>query len=140
MTVIDINSLDDLDAAAAKFLDALAGRTVVAFHGQMGAGKTTFINALARHLGVTDDATGSPTFAIVNEYRSASGRPIYHFDVYRIESIYEALDFGIEDYFDSGNLCLIEWPERIEQLLPDDVVIADISVAENGARRITIRN
>lgn len=102
----------------------------------MGAGKTTFISALCRELGVREDAVGSPTFAIVNEYRTASGDPVFHFDFYRIERPEEALDIGLYDYLDSGCLCLIEWPENIEGLLPDDTLIVNIDVLPDGTRKL----
>lgn len=127
--LIKIKSIDDIAAAAREFAALMGDETVYAFYGEMGAGKTTFINSLCRKLGVEDDTTSSPSFAIVNEYRSdTTAELIYHFDLYRLEDIEEALDLGIEDYFDSGALCLIEWPERIEPLLPDDVVKVKISV------------
>ncbi|MDE6715540.1 MAG: tRNA (adenosine(37)-N6)-threonylcarbamoyltransferase complex ATPase subunit type 1 TsaE, partial [Muribaculaceae bacterium] len=112
--------------------------TVFAFRGEMGAGKTTFINALSAALGVSE-GTASPTFAIINEYRSdTTAELIYHFDCYRIESLEEAEDIGVEDYFDSGALCFIEWPERIDALLPVDAV--DVSITENadGTRNIVL--
>ncbi len=110
-----------------------------AFTGEMGAGKTTFINALCRALGVEDDHTGSPTFAIVNEYRSdTTAELIYHFDLYRIENLEQAFDIGVEDYLDSGALCFIEWPDRIDDILPDDTVRVNIEVLPDGGRRLTI--
>lgn len=127
--LIKIPSVDRLAEAAREFAALMGDETVYAFYGDMGAGKTTFINALCRELGVEDDPTSSPSFAIVNEYRSdTTAELIYHFDLYRLEDIEEALDLGIEDYFDSGALCLLEWPERIEPLLPDDVVKVRITV------------
>lgn len=139
MNTIIINSLEEIDEAARRFVEMMDDRTVYAFYGEMGAGKTTFINALSRALGVEDDATGSPSFAIVNEYRSdTTAELIYHFDLYRLESVEEALDLGVEDYFDSGALCLIEWPERVEDILPDDTVKVTIKVAESGQRHITV--
>ena len=107
-----------------------------AFYGQMGAGKTTLIKAICQQLGVTEEAN-SPTFAIVNEYESQKGA-IYHFDFYRINRPEEALDFGLFDYFDSGNICLMEWPECIEPLLPDDTIKIQISVIDDNTRKITI--
>lgn len=105
----------------------------------MGAGKTTFINALCRALGVEDDHTGSPTFAIVNEYRSdTTAELIYHFDLYRIENLEQAFDIGVEDYLDSGALCFIEWPDRIDDILPDDTVRINIEVLPDGGRRLTV--
>lgn len=139
MATIKINSLDNIEEAARQFVEKMGDNTVFAFYGEMGAGKTTFINALSRVLGVEDDATGSPSFAIVNEYRSdTTAELIYHFDLYRLESVEEALDLGIEDYFDSGALCLLEWPERIEDILPDDTVKVSINVNDDGTRSLTI--
>ena len=136
---IHIKSLDGIDAAAREFLDAVEGRKVIAFYGEMGVGKTTFINALSRQLGVTDDAVNSPSFSIVNEYETASGDIVYHFDLYRLDSIDEALAIGIEDYFYSGRLCLIEWPERIEPLLPDDALIVLFTLLDDGTRQLTFK-
>lgn len=139
MKTITIKSLEEIDEAARQFVELMDDRTVFVFYGEMGAGKTTFINALSRALGVEDDATGSPSFAIVNEYRSdTTAELIYHFDLYRLENVEEALDLGVEDYFDSGALCLLEWPERIEDILPDDTVKVTISVAPSGERLLTI--
>jgi len=136
---IHIKSLDGIDAAAREFLDAVEGRKVIAFYGEMAVGKTTFINALSRQLGVTDDAVNSPSFSIVNEYETASGDIVYHFDLYRLDSIDEALAIGIEDYFYSGRLCLIEWPERIEPLLPDDALIVLFTLLDDGSRQLTFK-
>lgn len=130
-------SLDEINAAAAEFLRELGNRKIVAFYGSMGAGKTTFIKAICDVLGVTD-TVNSPTFAIVNEYLAASGSSIYHFDFYRIKKIEEAYDFGYEDYFYSGNLCLIEWPELIEELLPEDTVRVRIEEVDEGERLLTL--
>lgn len=139
MKTITITSLVNIDEAARQFIELMDDRTVIAFYGEMGAGKTTFINALSRALGVEDDATGSPTFAIVNEYRSdTTAELIYHFDLYRLESVEEALDLGVEDYFDSGALCLLEWPERIDDILPDDTVKVNITVNADGTRTLTV--
>ena len=107
-----------------------------AFHGEMGAGKTTFIKTICAALGV-EDATSSPTFALVNEYRSGKGEPVYHFDFYRIRSEAEALDMGFEEYVFSGYYCFIEWPEKIPNLLPPGTVQVRISEAENGSRIIS---
>lgn len=131
---IVISGLEGLEAAAQEFLGQLGGRSLVAFYAPMGAGKTTFITALCKVLGVQEDAVSSPTFAIVNEYRQGSGDPLYHFDFYRIENIAEALDIGIFEYFDSGALCLMEWPENIEPLLPEDTLKVTISVEPDGSR------
>lgn len=136
---IHMASIDDLPRAAREFAALMGDDTVYAFFGEMGAGKTTFISALARELGVDDDIAASPSFAIANEYRSAStAELIYHFDMYRLDSIDEALDLGFEDYLDSGALCLIEWPERVADILPDDTVRVDITVADDGSRTITV--
>lgn len=134
---LTIRDLSCLDAAAEQFLAEAAGHRVIAFHAPMGAGKTTFITAICRALGVRDDAVSSPSFAIVNEYRSGSGEPLFHFDFYRIEKLSEALDLGFYDYIDSGCLCLIEWPENIEELLPDDTLVVNIAVAPDGARTVS---
>ncbi len=104
----------------------------------MGAGKTTLISALCRKMGVADDMAASPTFAIINEYSGSMPRPIYHFDLYRIESIEEALDLGLDDYFYSGSPCFIEWAERIEPLLPDDTLHVAIKVNADGSRTLTM--
>lgn len=138
MKEIIIKSIDSIDEAAREFMAQMGDETVYAFTGEMGAGKTTFINALSRALGVEDDPTGSPTFAIVNEYRSdTTAELIYHFDLYRIENLEQAFDIGIEDYLDSGALCFIEWPDRIDDILPDDTVRVNIEVLPDGARRLT---
>lgn len=133
---LKINSLDTIQETAREFIREMGDSTVFAFHGEMGAGKTTFIKAMCEVLGV-QDVINSPTFAIVNEYRSdMTGELIYHFDFYRINKIEEAYDFGYEDYFFSGSLCFIEWPEKIEELLPGDVVDVYISENEDGTRTV----
>ena len=138
---IEIASLDSIGDAAREFVKAMGDSTVFAFYGEMGAGKTTFINAIARELGVEDDPTGSPTFAIVNEYRSdTTAELIYHFDLYRLENLEEAFDIGVEDYLDSGAVCLLEWPERIEDILPDDAVKVTIAVNDDDTRTVTLDN
>lgn len=134
--IIEINSLDELDDVAQAVVESLEGRTVVAFDAPMGAGKTTLISRIARLLGSKDDVT-SPTFAIVNQYEGE--RTIYHFDMYRIERVEEALDFGSEEYFASGDLCLVEWPEKIEALLPEDTMVVRIEIVSENARRFVIR-
>lgn len=131
---ITISSLSDIDRAAAEFLRQTEGRNIIALYGQMGAGKTTFTTAICRVLGVNEDAVSSPTFAIVNEYRTSAGEPMFHFDFYRITKTVEALDIGFYDYIDSGCLCVMEWPENIEDLLPEDTLKVSISVADNGSR------
>lgn len=132
---IKINSLDTIQDAAKSFVQNMGDNTVFAFYGKMGAGKTTFIKAVCECLGV-EDVINSPTFAIVNEYRSASGELIYHFDFYRIKRLEEVYDMGYEDYFYSGALCFIEWPELIEELLPEDAVRVTITENETGTRDI----
>lgn len=138
MESIQVNSPGELPEAAQAILDNLKGRTLVAFRGPMGAGKTTLIRTLCDQLGVTDTVT-SPTFALINEYKDAEGSPIYHFDFYRIEKLEEAFDFGYEEYFYSGHLCLVEWPEKIEPLLPEEgVMTVEIEILDKESRRITI--
>lgn len=133
---IKIQSLDHISEAARQFVAAMGDNTVFAFYGKMGAGKTTFIKAVCEELGVTDVIT-SPTFAIVNEYRSdRSGELIYHFDFYRIKKLEEVYDMGYEDYFYSGALCFIEWPELVDELLPGDAVRVEVEESEEGARII----
>lgn len=135
---LKINGLADLPRAAKEFVAAMEDETVYAFVGEMGAGKTTFITELCRALGVDDDDMSSPSFALINEYRSSTtAELIYHFDLYRLEDIDEALDIGIEDYFDSGALCLLEWPERVAELLPDDTVKVNIKVNDDGSRQLS---
>lgn len=131
---VTIASLDDIENAAWVFSEKTAGRNFIAFYAPMGAGKTTFISALCRVKGVDEDAISSPTFAIVNEYLTRSGESIYHFDFYRINRIEEALDIGFYDYIDSGALCLAEWPENIEQLIPEDALKVMITVNPDSSR------
>lgn len=133
---IQINNLQDLERAAKQFLEEIGDRSLIAFYAPMGAGKTTFITAVCKALGVRSDAVSSPTFAIINEYRAASGEPIFHFDFYRIQKNEEALDIGLYDYLDSGCLCLMEWPENIEDLLPEETVKVTISVNPDGSRTL----
>lgn len=134
---IKIASLESLQEAAREFLSLMGDQTVYAFHGEMGAGKTTFIRELVKALGVDEDEANSPSFSIINEYRSdTTAELIYHFDLYRLESVDEALEIGVEDYFDYGALCLLEWPERIEPLLPDDTVVVKISVDPDDNSRL----
>lgn len=134
---ITINNLDNIREAARSFIENIGESTVIAFYGKMGAGKTTFIKAVCEELGVEDVIT-SPTFAIVNEYRSdTTGELIYHFDFYRIKKIEEVYDMGYEDYFYSGALCFIEWPELIEELLPGDALTVKIEEREDGSRTVT---
>ena len=130
---IEITDLKNIRRAASTFLREMGNNKVFAFYGGMGAGKTTFIKALCEEMGVTETVS-SPTFAIINEYRGKEGTPIFHFDFYRISKLEEAFDFGYEDYFYSGNLCFIEWPELVESILPQDAVKIAIRVMENGSR------
>ncbi|OUO18351.1 tRNA (adenosine(37)-N6)-threonylcarbamoyltransferase complex ATPase subunit type 1 TsaE [Bacteroides sp. An322] len=133
---ISIENLEQIHEAAKEFIAAMGDNTVFAFYGKMGAGKTTFIKAVCEELGVAD-VINSPTFAIVNEYRSdTTGELIYHFDFYRIKKLEEVYDMGYEDYFYSGALCFIEWPELIEDLLPGDAVKVSIEEQENGNRML----
>ena len=135
---IKIQSLDQIHEAAREFISAMGDNTVFALYGKMGAGKTTFVKALCEELGVSDVIT-SPTFAIVNEYRSdEGGELIYHFDFYRIKKLSEVDDMGYEDYFYSGALCFIEWPELVEELLPGNAVKVTIEELEDGSRKITL--
>ena len=139
MKTIQLNSIENIDHAAPDFIAQMGDKTVYAFYGEMGAGKTTFINALCKALGVEDDTTNSPSFSIINEYRSdTTAELIYHFDLYRLESLEEAFDIGVEDYFDSGALCFLEWPERIDDILPGDTVKVNIIVNDDDTRTITI--
>ncbi|MBQ3958734.1 MAG: tRNA (adenosine(37)-N6)-threonylcarbamoyltransferase complex ATPase subunit type 1 TsaE [Bacteroidaceae bacterium] len=132
-----IFGLDEIDQAATRFLEALGERRIVAFYGSMGAGKTTFIRALCRQLGVEDTVT-SPTFALVNEYRNRQGDSIFHFDFYRIRRLAEAIDMGCDEYFQSGHLCLIEWPELVEELLPTETLRVTIQETPDGLRHLTL--
>ncbi len=131
---IHIAGLANLERAAREFLREIGNRTLIAFYAPMGAGKTTFTTAVCKVLGVQEDAVSSPTFAIVNEYRTADGSPLFHFDFYRIERLEEALDIGLYDYLDSGFLCLMEWPENIEDLLPEETLKVTIRVNPDGSR------
>lgn len=140
METIRIDSLEKIQEAAREFVASMGDNTVFAFYGKMGAGKTTFIKAVCQELGVTDNIT-SPTFAIVNEYRSdLAGELIYHFDFYRIKKLDEVYDMGYEDYFYSGAICFIEWPELIEDLLPGNTIKVSIEEVENGARILTMED
>lgn len=137
MKELKIDSLDELKSVAEAVIESLDGRNVVAFCGAMGAGKTTLISAIMEHLG-SDDTVTSPTFALVNQYGTAGGDTVYHFDFYRINRIEEVFDMGYEEYFYSGDLCLIEWPELIEELLPEDAMVVRIEVLSPTERRFTI--
>ena len=133
---IRINSLDTIHEAAKDFIKGMGDGKVFAFYGKMGAGKTTFIKALCEVLGVKDVIT-SPTFAIINEYTDGNDNPIYHFDFYRIKKLEEVDDMGYEDYFYSGNLCLLEWPELVEDVLPENVIKVTIEEQPDGSRLLT---
>ncbi|MBP3235955.1 MAG: tRNA (adenosine(37)-N6)-threonylcarbamoyltransferase complex ATPase subunit type 1 TsaE [Bacteroidales bacterium] len=134
---ITIHDLSDLDRAAGEFLKEIGNHKIVAFFAPMGAGKTTFTTAICKALGVKEDAVSSPTFAIINEYRTGSGDSMYHFDFYRITRIEEALDVGFYDYIDSGQLCIIEWPENIEEILPDETLRVSIAVNQDESRTVS---
>jgi len=136
---ITIKSLAEAGEAARAFANAMGNRAIFAFYGKMGAGKTTFIKALCETLGVSD-VVNSPTFSIVNEYRSdTTGELVYHFDFYRIKKIDEVYDMGYEDYFYSGARCFIEWPELVEELLPDDAVRVEITEQPDGSRLVSMQ-
>lgn len=137
MKEINVNGLGDLPYAAEEILGALDGRNVVALYGPMGAGKTTLVREICAQLGSEDTVT-SPTFALINRYDTAEGDAIFHFDFYRIERPEEAFDMGYEEYFYSDGLCLVEWPEKVEELLPDDVMKVTITPTSNTRRVITI--
>ena len=140
MKSLKITSLENIDSAAKDFIELMGDDTIFAFYGKMGAGKTTFIKALCKALGVEEEVN-SPTFAIVNEYRSeTTAELIYHFDFYRIKKVEEVFDLGYEDYFYSGALCFIEWPELIEELLPADTKKISIEENNDGERIITIND
>ncbi|ERJ79295.1 tRNA (adenosine(37)-N6)-threonylcarbamoyltransferase complex ATPase subunit type 1 TsaE [Prevotella melaninogenica] len=133
---ITIKNLDTIHEAAKEFVKGMGDGKVFAFYGKMGAGKTTFIKALCEVLGVEDVIT-SPTFAIINEYTDGNENPIYHFDFYRIKKLEEVYDMGYEDYFYSGNLCLLEWPELIEDILPENVIKVTIEEQPDGTRKLS---
>ena len=132
---IKIENIDHIREAAREFIQHIGDHRVFAFYGKMGAGKTTFVKAICEELGV-DDVITAPTFAIVNEYTSGEGDSIFHFDFYRIKKIEEVYDMGYEDYFYSGSLCFIEWPELIEDILPDDAIRVNIAEQEDGSRLV----
>lgn len=135
MERVIISSLDSIDAAAEEFLRKTGESTIVAFSGDLGAGKTTFIQALCRQLGV-DTEVNSPTFALINEYFTRGGESIYHFDLYRIEEVTELFDLGYEEYFYSGARCFIEWPEKASDLIPEDALLVHIKVQPDGTREV----
>ena len=135
--ILKIESLEKIDEAAKSFVEKMGAHKIYAFNGNMGAGKTTFINAVCKMMGVTQ-IVNSPTFSIVNEYETATGNIIYHFDCYRIQKIQEAMDLGAEEYIYSGNYCFIEWSENIAPILPDYLVNVNITELEDGSRLIEI--
>ncbi len=135
MSTISIQSLERINEAAKEFLEANENVTVIAFSGELGAGKTTFIQALCRVLGVSTEVN-SPTFSLVNEYFAGDGSSIYHFDLYRIDDPSELFDIGYEEYFFSGDRCFIEWPEKASNLIPENALAAEIIVATDGSRDI----
>lgn len=137
MEDLRIKNIKELPAAASAFLKLIGESRLIAFYGDMGAGKTTFIKNICLELGVPD-IVNSPTFTIVNEYRTKNGEPIFHFDFYRINKPDEAYDIGIEEYFDSESLCLMEWPEKIEQILPPETLRVKISVQNDESRVISL--
>ncbi len=136
MTPIEIHGIQELPKAVASLLPYIKDASVVAFYGKMGAGKTTLTKELCQQLGVAD-VVNSPTFSLVNEYHTKDGKTIYHFDFYRINKLEEVYDFGYEEYFYSGNLCLIEWPELIEQLLPETTLRLQIEEKPDGSRIVS---
>ncbi len=133
--MILIKGIEHLEDAAREFLNKKGDSNIVALYGEMGAGKTTFTKALCRVLGVTDGVS-SPTFSLINDYMTKDGESIHHFDFYRINKLEEAFDIGFEEFIESGNLCIIEWPEKIEQILPADVLRVKISVLNDGSREL----
>jgi len=135
MNKITISSLQELDNASARFLELAGGNTVIAFSGELGAGKTTFIQAICRNLGIEVEVN-SPTFSLVNEYFTPEGNSIFHFDLYRIVTPEELFDMGYEEYFYSGSLCLIEWPEKAKKLIPENALWVKIEIGENEARQL----
>ncbi|MFD2784428.1 tRNA (adenosine(37)-N6)-threonylcarbamoyltransferase complex ATPase subunit type 1 TsaE [Hymenobacter rubripertinctus] len=137
MLTFSIPDLAALPAVAAQVRAAIDGHSIICFEGEMGAGKTTFIKALCRELGVAEEVS-SPTFALVNEYRTARDEPIYHFDFYRLNAPREAEDIGVQEYFDSGYLCLVEWPSRIDALLPPDCLLLTLTVTGPSSRELAI--
>lgn len=132
-----VENIAAIDSAAKQFIDNTRDKKIFAFYGQMGAGKTTFIKALCEELGV-EETISSPTFSIINEYKTNNDESIYHFDFYRIKNVEEAYDFGYEDYFYSGNICFIEWPELIEDILPPNLVKVTITLDESERRIIEV--
>ncbi len=139
MNTLTIESLDNIDDVAKEFLAQYGTHKILTFYGEMGAGKTTFIKALCQAMNVEDDVN-SPSFSIINEYHTKEDKVIFHFDFYRLKSVEEALDIGYEDYIYSGNYCFMEWPEKIEPLLPEDRLDITIKEADDGKRVILIKD
>jgi len=137
MSELKINSLEDINLVAREFLELVGDKRIFAMHGAMGVGKTTFVKAICEEMGV-EDTINSPTFAIVNEYHTAKEDIIYHFDFYRIDDVQEAYDFGYEDYFYSNAMCFIEWPEKIDSILPNNTVEVHFKEEADGSRSIQI--
>jgi len=135
MIELKITSLESIEQTAKEFIAQIGDNKLFAFYGEMGVGKTTFIKQLCKQLGVDGEVT-SPTFSLVNEYHTSSDDILYHFDFYRIENPEEALDFGLYEYLDSNNICLMEWPEMIEDLLPEETVKVEISLEDDNSRTI----
>lgn len=135
MKIINVRNLNELPEAASEVIKSLNGHTVIALHGTMGAGKTTLIREISAQMNVVDNVT-SPTFAIVNQYNTAEGQRIFHFDFYRIDKIEEAFDFGYEEYFYSGDLCFVEWPEKITELLPEDTLHITLELGNDDNERV----
>lgn len=133
--IIRIAKLDELPKAATIFLESIGDRPLIAFSGEMGAGKTTFIQSLCKKLGVPGEVN-SPTFSLVNEYFTTTGESLFHFDLYRIEDPDELFDLGYEEYFFSGKRCFIEWPEKASHLIPDDALLVRIEVMDDGTREL----
>ncbi len=131
-----ISSLSEIDNAAKEFLERIADTRLIAFRAPMGAGKTTFITAICKSMGIPADEISSPSFALVNEYRTPGGESVFHFDFYRIKDEREALDIGLYEYLDSGSYCFMEWPENVGELLPEETLQVQIEVLADGARRI----
>ena len=129
--------LTNIECIAQQFVEEQNDGRVFAFYGQMGAGKTTFIAAVCKALGI-EEPVNSPTFAIINEYVADNGETVYHFDCYRLNTLRDALNIGIEEYFASGNICFIEWAENIEELLPVDTVRVNIVVEDDGSREVSV--
>ena len=134
---IIIKDLNDIDRAAEEFIKEIGDHRLIAFYAPMGAGKTTFTTAICRRLGVDEDAVSSPTFAIINEYKTGDGESMFHFDFYRINRVEEAYDIGLFDYLDSGCLCIMKWPENIEDILPEETLKVSIKVNPDLSRTIS---